>query len=713
VKILSSVEYGSFKGRDRERARLLGAAGDSGAHGRLLLLAEPGSGATELLRQVFDSLFNEERGVIPIYFSFGYNGESAANAARRFVRDFARQSLTFLTRDASILSTIFDAGELGRIAEQSNVEWLSSVLINEVDTSSKFRLQSFIRTALSSPFRGATAGLRFFVMFDALQCVEGNAGELNFAGELADIYRQSPVNFVLAGRRRFIARKFAHINADRLTLGMPDAQAAAAIAEALCTEHSVGISAEVRDLLVCQTGGIPRYINELITAAEGRPLLTYVDLIRLYADAVFGGRISRACDELFKGIAVPVQRRIITLLSAEERKLSETEWEAKLDLPSDEFEAVVTTLDDNEIIRRNAGMIDAGSVNIVFADYSGARFCLENLNFPRARVVADFVTDALERSPHLMKSEFRRRAALGIRSLLSAFNGQQIPAGLIDYSTFKEKMKDSDAVLLDANVISLPQIVFSASVAAIYPASLQISDEDRAAFATGFNSPEYVEENKIVLIAAEIDSKLECGRELAEFWCDRLEMAAAAAGDSPATQLWIIAPEGFTDDACIMLRERRAWGSSRRQFELLKDFIGRKATETAGDGDFYEIIVPMGDSNEMLAAGTVESIARVYGFSQAARNQIKTAMVEAFINAAEHSLSPDRKVYHGINFRDGKLTITIQNRGIRIPAEALASRESGEGRRGWGIGLMKRLMDEISFEPVDEGTRIVMTKFLK
>ena len=31
-------------------------------------------------------------------------------------------------------------------------------------------------------------------------------------------------------------------------------------------------------------------------------------------------------------------------------------------------------------------------------------------------------------------------------------------------------------------------------------------------------------------------------------------------------------------------------------------------------------------------------------------------------------------------------------------------------RRGWGLGLMRNLMDEVRVESVDDGTRIVMTK---
>jgi anti-sigma regulatory factor (Ser/Thr protein kinase) len=38
--------------------------------------------------------------------------------------------------------------------------------------------------------------------------------------------------------------------------------------------------------------------------------------------------------------------------------------------------------------------------------------------------------------------------------------------------------------------------------------------------------------------------------------------------------------------------------------------------------------------------------------------------------------------------------------------------EPDEGRRGWGLKLMRRLMDEVSIEDVDDGTRIVMTKYL-
>jgi serine/threonine-protein kinase RsbW len=134
----------------------------------------------------------------------------------------------------------------------------------------------------------------------------------------------------------------------------------------------------------------------------------------------------------------------------------------------------------------------------------------------------------------------------------------------------------------------------------------------------------------------------------------------------------------------------------------------------------------MGGDNELLAATTVEQLARRLNFSPEAINQIKTAVVEACINAAEHSLSPDQKIYQRFRVESDKLVITISSRGI-VPAniqghieerqrEQLRHEDNGEDteqRRGWGLKLIKTLMDEVEFERVDEGTSLRMTKYLR
>jgi serine/threonine-protein kinase RsbW len=140
----------------------------------------------------------------------------------------------------------------------------------------------------------------------------------------------------------------------------------------------------------------------------------------------------------------------------------------------------------------------------------------------------------------------------------------------------------------------------------------------------------------------------------------------------------------------------------------------------ASSHDEIELVLPMGSDYELLAANTVEQIARRINFRPEAINQIKTAIVEACINASEHSLSPDRKIYQRFLVENDKLVITISSRGIvpsNLSSKEDASQEefadAGEQRRGWGLKLIRTLMDEVEFERVDEGTRLRMSKYVR
>jgi anti-sigma regulatory factor (Ser/Thr protein kinase) len=122
-------------------------------------------------------------------------------------------------------------------------------------------------------------------------------------------------------------------------------------------------------------------------------------------------------------------------------------------------------------------------------------------------------------------------------------------------------------------------------------------------------------------------------------------------------------------------------------------------------------------------AHTVEEIARRLNFRAGAINQIKHAVVEAFINASEHSLSADHKIYQRFRLENDKLVITISSRGIVPVGVDARNDEIGPGseetqaasanRRGLGLTMIKTLMDEVEFERVDDGTRLRMTKYLR
>jgi serine/threonine-protein kinase RsbW len=328
-----------------------------------------------------------------------------------------------------------------------------------------------------------------------------------------------------------------------------------------------------------------------------------------------------------------------------------------------------------------------------------------------------------------MARHYRRESALKLGDVMRAFNFERVPASLLNYDRFVRMYRgiprDEVQAGLEAesDLVRLPQIVHAASCASFHPPLLQFCDEERCSVAHGFESGEYAEAGEVVWLAAEVESKLEAGRALTGLWLDRLEQVAQSCGFE-RVRFWLVSREGFSADAAELLSEREAYGSCREQLDLLTARMGRAAgeDERIASADEFAIELPMSEDTELIAAHTVEQIARRMEFQPEAINQIKTALVEACINAAEHSLSTERKIYNRFRVEDDKLVITVSSRGLSLPTStsengiSFADKNGGEGakgRRGWGLKLIRTLMDDVEFERVDDGTRLRMTKYLR
>ena len=158
-------------------------------------------------------------------------------------------------------------------------------------------------------------------------------------------------------------------------------------------------------------------------------------------------------------------------------------------------------------------------------------------------------------------------------------------------------------------------------LAAFYPPIEQAADQERCAVAHGFDAGQYSDASEVVWLAAEIESKLEAGRGITEVWCDRLMQVARVCGFQ-RVRLWLVAPEGFTAEASELLNEREAYGSSRHQLELLTARINAASAAMAPRdcARRVEMVIPMGDDTELIAAHTVEQIARRISFTPEAIN---------------------------------------------------------------------------------------------
>jgi serine/threonine-protein kinase RsbW len=736
-RILGRVTQHDFVGRGEELDRIMAHAEPANEGRGLLLLMEPSAGVSELLRQAYDKIFNERSDVIPIYFAFTRSETTAVSAAIEFLNTFLQQYIAY-RRNEPVVShaTLQDLVEL---APAADLEWIEQL----VESYTRLRFsnddKALVRFCLGAPQRIPAGRGRPLIMLDGAQLAEYLNGVVVLGTEVLRLFGRGGFTFVLAGLRRqiFAAAHEAKCNFELLDifrLRQLDANEAALLVEHVARRQHVAISEAARDLMVQQFGGNPFFISIFLQAAREKnaSLISYLDCERLYVDELLGGHLHRHFAELLEEISPRLDTRhlLIRLLweaAAGEDQTSTFEvWRKRLHITAGELQEILHRLHVQEFINWNQGIVEAGAGPQPWKDYLKVRYRLDVLNDPRALVVAEAVTDSLKRAPHTMAQHYKQLAGGGLRELINRFNCQRVPAVLFDNGAFSRKYKgdESDTIRAgleaESDLFKLPQTVHLASCVAFNSDMRQLSEEDRCLVAHTFEDGAYSDAQQVIWLTADIESKLEVELDVARSWCERFDTLAETLGFS-RYQIWLISNEGFTDDASLFLSRRKAFGSSRQQLGLLAERLGETIStpvvQTTESNEFL-MVLPMGEDNELIAASTAEQIARRLMFKPEAINQIKTAVVEACINAAEHSFSPDRKIYQRFRLESDRLVVTISSRGI-VPANlngtssGLETSEAAEERRGWGLKLIRTLMDEVEFERVDDGTSLRMTKYLR
>jgi len=746
-QILGRVRRDEFIGRTAELERLIshakrsnGQASSGAAHGILILLA-PLAGVSELLRQTFDSLFDSREELVPIYFALPHTETTAVSAAIEFLNTFLLQYIAYRRDEPALCRASLTLNDLVKLAPAADLVWIEDLV--EAYNRQRFGEddRELVRFCLTAPDRVPSKDVRPFVMFDAVQLANYSDSSIPFAIEIVRSLRSGGNPFVLAGLRREVLDAVTRAGGDSEALAvmrldqLGDGDARNLITAA-ARRQQVSINDETRDLLVQQLEGSPFFITAMLQAAGEKRLAldSYLACERLYVDELMGGRLNRYFSSVLEHIAPEPETRasVIRLLceaAPEGKRPAQFEsWRRRLKLDSATVEQLVRLLHIQELVNCDGETIDITGSSTLWQDYLKSRFRLDALREPRALVVADVMADALKRAPQTIAHHYRRAASLPLRELLGKFNSQLVPRCLFDYVDFAAAYKGvtaeevSAGLDADTNLVRLPQVFHTASGVSLSSA-LRPFGEESSVVAHAFSAGVYTNQNEIVWLVARVESKLEANAALVEKWLDLLEGVARKSG-LIRTQVWLIANEGFSPEANDLLRSRNAFGSSRQQFDILTDRLSTGEPRQFDTANEFQLIFPMGADNEMLAASAVEQVARRLNFTAEAINQIKTAVIEACINASEHSLSPDRKIYQRFQVENDRLSITISSRGI-LPGNfgvdtegeeestTTAESQTSDSRRGWGLKLIQTLMDEVEFERVDEGTSLRMTKYLR
>lgn len=134
------------------------------------------------------------------------------------------------------------------------------------------------------------------------------------------------------------------------------------------------------------------------------------------------------------------------------------------------------------------------------------------------------------------------------------------------------------------------------------------------------------------------------------------------------------------------------------------------------------LALPMVPEMELEASKTATAIAESIRMSPDRIDEVRLAVVEACINALEHSQSSDQEVF--VTFQvlgdpdPEKLRIMVTDHGIGFsPAAQEEPAIGGKGgkikgpqKRGFGLKIIHGLMDEVEIHSGVDGTTVVMSK---
>ncbi len=129
--------------------------------------------------------------------------------------------------------------------------------------------------------------------------------------------------------------------------------------------------------------------------------------------------------------------------------------------------------------------------------------------------------------------------------------------------------------------------------------------------------------------------------------------------------------------------------------------------------------LPVVPNVELVAAKAVETLGVALGMHQTRVEAASVAMVEACLNAMEHGGGPVTVRLRSGN-HDGNpcLIIEVEDHGQgfnpeRAPKNSPSRVLGCASKRGWGLTLIRELMDEVQIESSPGKTVVLMRKYVE
>ena len=133
--------------------------------------------------------------------------------------------------------------------------------------------------------------------------------------------------------------------------------------------------------------------------------------------------------------------------------------------------------------------------------------------------------------------------------------------------------------------------------------------------------------------------------------------------------------------------------------------------------NIFTLNIPSRTDNLEIIRDFIIGIAKKFGFDDDGINEIELAVDEACANVIKHAYNYDenKKIDITVETNSSKLTITISDQGRGFDPGRLESPEQRlqkHARGGLGIALIKKVMDEVSFDLHPGSNHVKMVKYI-
>ncbi len=717
--IFSVCPDNEFFGREREMEYISGRIRNSFKPSfGMYLLGRRWIGKTEVLRRIYHRLFWESSEPVPVYYRFrDYYGTEGF--AEDYIKEVVKQYIAFTRRDPYIARDDISLDKLERLVVKCGLNRIGGLIERHREIKKSGDTITAIKNAVSVPrilTQGGPPVLLILDDFDLTERIALYRGGPSIARELMEGLSGKGMLFLAGSTRRTILEDVAFcFPMEVMELKGLDEDTSISMMVEMCREYEVDFDTEIHRFASKKLSGNPMYIKNIVWASRrtGRNLLTLKDFVDLYVAELIEGNIGYLFRSTFafRGMLEPMVLNTCMDLPG---GVSVDELVERLPCGQEELKEVLAGLADSGLVEDDCGIIrwTGDEVQKDFVSYIHET----GVNGKTPEEATTFIVCRnLKDGFNFQGIRIHGKVREEVSELIKGFNGQGVFKILFNNGEFSRRYRDGRFLAgEDEEKITLPQIAgyFNTS-------RLEIGENGPPIIiAHGFQNDRYDAGNEVIWIVGikETLSKVHVG-DVENFI--RRSHILRQNFRPLRTVKWIIGREGFTQEALERMELEGIYSSDATQLDIIKGILrdGREETLFVPVKEF-EVVLPSSRKAELVAVRAVEEIGEEMGFDEDSVDQIKTAVVEACINAFEHSRIKSGKVR--VRFVDGRdrLVIYIQNSGVDFrPSFVLNSSGRMNGKvlhkRGWGIELMKNLMDEVRFEELKGGTRIVMVKYLK